>query len=184
VISVTTTKPLAAVRQLDVAIDLLFGDKDPLAIRTLTGAAHQIFSDLVESKDPGQSWRQKMIKDSGLTPEAATKVINGAQNFLKHGDRDPNGVLTFMEDENDHLIFFATIECGTARQRLSIRMQAFQIWYLASYPANIGHETEPVKKAKQAFPGLEDLGREERLARGAAFLRKLEEDEPGRFNNV
>lgn len=52
-------------------------------------------------------------------------------------------------------------------------MQAFQIWYLASYPEIIGHETEMVSKSQSAFPHLEALSREARLVRGAEFIAKL-----------
>jgi len=52
-------------------------------------------------------------------------------------------------------------------------MQAFQIWYLASYPEVIGHETELVRKSQLAFPDLGTLSRETRLIRGAKFIEQL-----------
>jgi hypothetical protein len=52
-------------------------------------------------------------------------------------------------------------------------MQAFQIWYLASYPEKIGSETEPVRTSRSAFPDLKRLTREERLAHGAEFVERL-----------
>lgn len=169
----TCTKPQAAIRQLDVAIALLFSDYDPLAIRTLAGAAHGILADLVEKQAPGGSWQSKAVEGSGLSKKAALEIINGAQNYLKHADRDPDSNLSFEEEENDHLIFFATLECGELEQPLSIDMQAFQIWYLASYPEVIGHETELVRKSQLAFPDLGTLSRETRLIRGAKFIEQL-----------
>ncbi|KAE8754962.1 hypothetical protein FSO04_36875 [Paraburkholderia madseniana] len=44
---ITVDKVEAATRQLDEAIELLFSDHDPLAIRTLAAAAHGLFADLV-----------------------------------------------------------------------------------------------------------------------------------------
>lgn len=170
---VTCTKPQAAIRQLDIAITLLFSDYDPLAIRTLAGAAHGILADLVERQAPGGSWREKAIEGSGLSRKAALDIINGAQNYLKHANRDPDSNLSFEEKENDHLIFFATLECGELAIPLSIDMQAFQIWYLASYPATIGHEAEMVSRSRSAFPDLETLSRKTRLVRGAEFIAKL-----------
>ena len=84
---VTCTKHQAAIRQIDVAIALLFSDYDPLAIRTLAGAAHGILADLVESQAPGGSWRSKAIEGSGLSKKVALEIINGVQNYLKHDDR-------------------------------------------------------------------------------------------------
>jgi hypothetical protein len=170
---VACTKPQAAIRQLDVAITLLFSDYDPLAIRTLAGAAHGILADLVEKQAPGGSWRSKAIEGSGLSKKAALDIMNGAQNYLKHANRDRDSNLSFEEEENDHLIFFATLECGELAQPLSIDMQAFQIWYLASYPEIIGHETQLVRKSQLAFPDLGSLSREVRLVRGAEFIEKL-----------
>ncbi len=170
---VTCTKPDSAVRQLDVAIGLLFTDGDPLAIRTLAGAAYGIFADLAEHQRLGSSWRTKLIEDSGLSKKEALKLINEAQNYLKHADKDPESTLSFDEEENDHLIFIASIECGGIGHRLSFSMQAFQIWYLAMYPEKIGHEVEPVKTAVKVFPNLAEKTRPDKLALGHEFLEQV-----------
>lgn len=165
---VTCTKFDAASRQLDGAIKLLFADYDPLVIRTLTAAAHGLFADLVEHKHPDGSWRSHVLQDSGLSK----KELNSTQNYLKHADRDPNTELSFDEEENDHLIFLATLECGELGGPLTLFMQAFQIWYLASYPEQLGTETEHVKKSRGELPSLEKLSREQRLSAGLAFLER------------
>ena len=108
----TCTKSQAATRQLDEAIILLFADHDLLAIRTLAAAAHGILADLVDQKKPNGSWRAKVIENSGLSNRDALTILNSAQNYLKHADRDPNAELSFDEEENDHVIFVATLECG------------------------------------------------------------------------
>jgi hypothetical protein len=161
------------VRQLDVAIGLLFTDGDPLAVRTLAGAAYGILADLAEDQKQGSSWRTKIIEDSGLSEKEAVRVLNAAQNYLKHADKDPNSSLAFEEEENDHLIFISSIECGGIGHRLSYSMQAFQIWYLALYPEKIGHETQPVATAKQAFPDLSTNERRAQLSLGHQFLERV-----------
>ena len=171
--NVTSNKYFAAIRQLDVAIELLFSDREPLAVRTLAAASHGLLSDLVESKRPGESWRKKLISDSGLPRKQAIEAINGASNFLKHADRDPEGNLAFDEEENDILIFIATIECGELGAPLSYSMQAFQIWYLACYPNKIGTQTQPVQKARAALPSLAGSSREIRLHKGLEFLAQV-----------
>ena len=108
---VACTKAQAAVRQLDVAITLLFADYDPLAIRTLAAAAHGILADLVEKRMPGGSWRSKVIANSGLSKKDVLTILHSAQNYLKHAERDPDSDLSFDEEENDHVIFVATLEC-------------------------------------------------------------------------
>ena len=170
--NVKCTKPQAATRQLDVAITLLFADYDPLAIRTVAAAAHGILSDLVERKRPGHSWRSRLIQASGLSKKDAVAVINAAQNYLKHADRDAESEFAFEEEENDHVIFFATLECGELGYPLSIDMQAFQIWYLAKYPETLGEEADPIRKARLAFPNVGYLTREESLRRGGEFVEQ------------
>jgi len=172
---VTSTKFDAASRQLDEAIALLFADHDPLAIRTLAAAAHGLFADLVEHKHPDGSWRSHVIQDSGLSKKDALAALNSTQNFLKHADRDSNAELSFDEEENDHVIFVATLECGELGGPLTSFMQAFQIWYLASYPEKLGTESEHVKRSQEALPGLEKLSREQRLSAGLTFLESVRE---------
>lgn len=167
---VTCTKFEAASRQLDEAIALFFADHDPLAVRTLAAAAHGLFADLVEHKHPSGSWRSHLIETSGLSKKEALEVINSAQNFLKHADRDPDAHLCFDEEENEHVIFTAALECGELGGPLTTAMQAFQIWYLARYPDKIGAESELVIKSRSAFPNLDELTRENQLAAGLSFL--------------
>jgi plasmid stabilization system protein ParE len=170
---ITVNKTEAATRQLDEAIELLFADHDPLAIRTLAAAAHGVFADLVEVSSPGESWRTRLIEESGLSKKDALASLNSAQNFLKHADRDPSAKLSFEEEENDDVIFIATIECGQLGQRLSFNMQVFQIWYLASYPEKLGSEVALVMTARAAFPELHTHPREMKLSLGREFLEKL-----------
>ena len=170
---VECTKPDAAVRQIDVAVGLLFTDSDPLAVQTLAGAAYCILADLAESQNKGSSWRTRIIEDSGLSKKDAVRVLNAAQNYLKHADQDASSSLSFEEEENDHLIFVASIECGALGHPLSFSMQAFQIWYLALYPDKIGHDTEPVQTSKKRFPALSTKSRRQQLTLGNEFLERV-----------
>ena len=170
---VTCTKPDAAVRQLDVAIALLFTDGDPLAVRTLAGAAYGLLADLGENQKLGSSWRAKLIEDSGLSRKEALHLLNAAQNYLKHADKDAGSTLSFDEEENDHLIFIASLECGGIGHGLSFSMQAYQIWYLAMYPEKIGHDVDPVQTARKVFPRLAETARPSQLALGHKFLEQV-----------
>jgi len=175
-VKVTCTKKEAAVRQIDVAIGLLFTDGDPLAIRTLAGAAQGILADLVENQNGGSSWRTRLIENSGLKKNVAIQVLQGAQNFLKHANRDPDSDLSFEEEENDHVLFVASLECCELSHQLSLSMQAFQIWYLALYSESIGHDSEQVLTSRKVFPGLASKPRCEQLLLGHAFLEQVMND--------
>jgi hypothetical protein len=114
-----------------------------------------------------------MIEDSGLSKKDALQVLNAAQNYLKHANRDAEATLFFDEEENDHLMFVASLECGSLDHTLSYSMQAFQIWYLALYPGKIGHETQPVQTSKRVFPDLCAKTRQEQLTLGHEFLERV-----------
>lgn len=172
IMKVNCTKAEAAVRQLDVAIALLFNDSDPLAIRTLSAASHGIFADLADTKNKGSSWRSKLIEDSGLSKNEAIRILNETQNYLKHADQDSTESLSFEEEENDHLIFVASLECGGLGYQLSPRMQAFQVWFLASHPEKLGKEQQITLNAIAAFPELTNLPRRQSLAHGKEFMLK------------
>jgi hypothetical protein len=100
-------------------------------------------------------------------------VLNSAENYLKHAGKDPEASLSFDEEENDHLIFVASIECGGLGHPLSFSMQAYQIWYLGLYPEKIGHDTEPVRIAKTVFPDLSAKDRPSQLTLGHQFLERV-----------
>ena len=104
-----------------------------------------------------------------LSKVAALGVINGAANFLKHADRDPDSILSFEEEENDDVMFVATLECAKLGHPLSHLMQVYQIWYLAAYPEKVGSLTEVVERSRAAMPGLNSLTRQDRLAAGRMY---------------
>ena len=170
---VTCTKRDAAVRQLDVAIGLLFTNGDPLAVRTLAGAAYGILADLAEDQERGSSWQTKIVEDSGLKKDEVLRVLHAAQNYLKHADRDPASSLAFDEQENDHFIFVASLECGGIGHPLSYSIQAFQVWYLALYPEKVGHDMQPVRTANRVFPNLCIKERPMQLKLGHEFLESV-----------
>lgn len=170
---VTCSKFEAGSRQLDEAIGLLFADHDPLAVRTLAAAAFGLFADLVEHSNPDESWRSRLIQDSGLDKKQALAVIHNAQNFLKHADRDPHAQLSFDEIENEELIFIATLDCGVLGGPLTTAMQAFQIWYLALNPGKLGADHDFTLRASSAFHELPIKSRKEQLAAGWDFLHLM-----------
>lgn len=170
---VTCSKFEASSRQLDEAIGLLLADHDPLAVRTLAAAAFGLFADLVEHSKPDESWRSRVIQDSGLDKKQALAVIHNAQNFLKHADRDPLAELSFEESENEELIFIATLDCGELGGPLTTTMQAFQIWYLALNPGKLGADHDLTLRASTAFQNLPTQSRKEQLAAGWDFLQLM-----------
>jgi hypothetical protein len=172
------TKSVAAVKQLDTAIQLFFEKRDPVSIRTLVSAAGRILSDLVEHKKPGESWRSHTVKSiPSLRPIDVYDILNSTPNFLKHADRDPSGEHILTETENDDLIFMATLECGEI-QATSLEMQVFQIWYMAAYPDRFFQDNIAAQDAKALFPTLALLERDAKIELGAQFYAEQKRDTP------
>lgn len=84
-----------AERQLSEAITLYFERRDPVAIHTLSAAAHQVIYDLALKK----GIKASLLKDGlYIRPEKKKEVsrkVAAAENFLKHADKDPDAVLEF-----------------------------------------------------------------------------------------
>jgi len=82
----------AARRQLETAIKLYFADGDEVSIHTLAAAAYSLIQDINEHRRG-----EPMLKDLHLLlPDALARefrrYVNRPENFLKHADKDPDGV--------------------------------------------------------------------------------------------
>jgi hypothetical protein len=88
------TKLEATDRQLREAIRLHFEGRDPISIHTLAGAACELAADLSTAAGHPDPFLE-LVKTERM--KEAKDLIRGPQNFLKHADRDPEGVLEFEE---------------------------------------------------------------------------------------
>lgn len=163
----------AAVRQVNTAIELFFEKRDSVSVCTLVCAANQLFSDLVEHKKNGESWRTAIVASNPkLKPAEIYNILNDTPNFLKHADRDPNAIQEFKEFENEERIFMATLECGEIHP-ISHNMQVFQIWYMAAYPEKFQEDICCAQDAQAILPDLTNLNRKAKINGGAAFFCKM-----------
>ena len=112
----------AANRQLDCAIDLFFSGGDPVCVHSLAGAASMLLSDLIETRDPGESWDRMAQADNDLSPSEYFEIVRNAQNFLKHAKHDSNAVLRLNERDTEGMIMIAVLN-SSQLQRLSIHQQ-------------------------------------------------------------
>jgi hypothetical protein len=102
-------KITSAKEQLIVAIRLFFEDASAPAVHTLTRAAHEILDALcVYRKFPGGVLRQGLMQY--IKPEYQNKVlkqVNEARNYFKHGDKDPEGILTWQPEVTEFFLWDA-----------------------------------------------------------------------------
>lgn len=96
----TLTKLDVSQRQLNEAIKLFFGERDPVSIYTLTSASHQILNDIITHE---QLVPDKIMfrKDAIFIKEDCRKEwikhLTEAKNFFKHADQDlKKGITTIL----------------------------------------------------------------------------------------
>lgn len=176
-------KEEVASRQLDTAIDLMFGGGDIVSVHTLASASSTIFADLLHAKGE-KAWRDEIVECFPGNEQEVRRVLREAQNFFKHADRDPDAVLEFDEVTNDETIIVATLEYGQIlrlnkndRKKLTTPMSAFQMWYFAKTPDLLLMSPEKMGKyfvdqAQKLFPDLKKYPRFHQLGLGAKAIKE------------
>ena len=174
--SLRTNKPDAARRQIDAAVRIFFDEEDELAVLTLAGAAFRIVRDLSEARGTGFVWTtwKGMIKP-GMEAEL-WGAFNKVPNFLKHANRDPDGVLDDVEDGLcvPMLIFAIWLYADLGFQRTP-EMVTFIVWCIA-FEQSKGLTAEGLSTEQRAvFENVakmgRGIGRAERFEVGRIALR-------------
>lgn len=172
-----------AVRQLDTAICLMFNGGDMVSVHTLACTSATILRDLLRASGE-TAWRDHIVNCYPGEEKEVIRVLNQAQNFFKHADKDPIEELEFEEVTNDETIIIATLEYGEllrignmSNQKLTTPMSVFQVWYFAKSPEILLNNSDDRGKkmaygSQKIFPDLKSYPRKEQLALGAEFLNK------------
>jgi len=139
----------AAKRQLDTAIIMFFEKKDPLAVHTLACAAYDMLRNLAGNKT---SQKLQTIKDNTVISANQKKdwqqELNNPQNFLKHADKDPNGILDFFPEITQ---YFLSDACNLYRHittDITNPMIIYTGWFFTKNPnfLNPGEKQTTYKK--------------------------------------
>lgn len=133
----------AAKRQLDTALNLYFKNGDPISIHTLTAASHQILMDL---------GAKSVIKDTALIRKGMEKeylaIVNRAENFFKHAQRDQKELLEFNSKETDFLLFDAVEMYMQIANEQPNDMAILRIWFKIQNPSIISDEIQKTLRDK------------------------------------
>lgn len=143
------TKIDAAESQLNTAIRLFFENRDHLSSYTLAIASREITDDLIESQY-NVLYRRELVRVGDplkvrlsyrehyrdfIKPEFypdALKLARKRQNFLKHADCDPDGIMKDLTAKELALaILFAVSNFHLLAQRLTAQMAVFSAWFRA-----------------------------------------------------
>lgn len=119
-----------ATEQIDAAIEIYFTTENCSAIHTLVAAAYNVLRDLAKHAGrPNLSVKSYFIET--LKPEERKEVIrfiNSHENFLKHADKDPDGLLTLNPELTELMLIDACRLLSEASIPESIPRQIFKIW--------------------------------------------------------
>ena len=131
----------AAKRQLDTAINLYFKNADPISIHTLTAAAHQILMDLAKLEGIKSIFKDTVLDIIVKDYEREyLSIISEAENFFKHAERDPRGLLKFNPEQTEFLLFDAVEMYIQVTKETPEDISIYRVWFLLKNPNIINNE--------------------------------------------
>jgi len=112
-LDISVSKIEAANSQLKTAIILYFNNGDPVSTHTLSAAGFNVLNDINNKSTEDYSTLRELFLDSLINKAKDTKSvitkIRAPENFFKHADNDPEGLLSFASSQTAYLIFDAVI---------------------------------------------------------------------------
>lgn len=126
----------AAGRQLATAAHLFMHDGDPVSVHTLTAAAYDIIRDVNKARGgAGMFTKDLMLSFVPVEQHRAVRQkLNKAQNFFKHANRDPEGVLKFRPFATVLLLFDASIKYHELTGATPTSVKVFHYWLFITHP--------------------------------------------------
>jgi hypothetical protein len=138
--SLKISKTDAAKRQLETAIRMWFFDGDPVSIHALGAAAHQLVHDLGKARgitavlrslpDIRQEYKKEMLR-----------AVAQDENFFKHADRDPDGLLDFKPITTTFFLMDAVLTYEALTGERPPILRAFQMWMMLQNPGLVKEES-------------------------------------------
>ena len=163
----------AAQRQIDTAIRLLFDNEDPVSIHTLAMAGFRILRDLAHKHNSNMN---RVVK-SRIKPVMEGKFWGTMQsfaNFLKHANKDPDGIIDDVHEEiNDAILFLTTIFYRDLGYQFTPEMLALHGWFSVIHPDVLSQISPDNFRDQLKATSIYLVGkpRKEQLAQGKEVLK-------------
>lgn len=154
---IKVSKMDAARRQLDMAIEMWFYDKDPISVHTLAAAAYQVIHDINQKKGGGADllYDSLVIKDEYRKEFA--DAIKAPGNFFKHADRDTEATVEFPLEASLLFFIFAIRGLHSLGERRSASAEVFLKWLEVHRPEWITAEFRDRLAKALTVEGLQKL---------------------------
>ncbi|HYE22526.1 MAG TPA: hypothetical protein VD998_02985 [Verrucomicrobiae bacterium] len=124
------SKTDAAKRQIEMAVKLFLRDQDPVSIHTLTSAAYNVLLDLKNKRKIDLV----VLKSTSFIKPGKEKeylaILNQAENFFKHADRDPDELLKFNPELTTYALSDAIRVYYVLTGESTPLMKAFNMWFM------------------------------------------------------
>ena len=154
----------AARRQLEMAIELYFLERDPVSIHTLAGAVYQLLSDLNKHRGGKPMVMEASFMKQYIVPGKEKLVmakLAEAENFFKHADRDPEKVIDFRPESNEHALWEACIKYVEMTGEQTHSMQAMNLWFQLQHPEVFKYEDWKKRYLMEGKAITRSIGRSE-----------------------
>ena len=149
-------------RQLEMAIELYFMDRDPVSIHTLVGAVYQLLVDLNKHRGGNPLLMEadslKGIVIPGKEKEVL-RMMNKAENFFKHADNDPQDVIDFNPESNEMVLWESSITYSKLAGEQTPTIQAMNFWFQVRHPDVFTYEQWRKDRLKDGQSFLHFLGK-------------------------
>jgi hypothetical protein len=126
-----------AKKQLETAIYLYFHYGDPISIHTLTAAAYNIVRDICKKTGLPPVLIKGLLID--LVKQEKKKefisILNKAENYFKHADKNHKDTLTFNPGQTELLIYDACSKYHELIGNYFPIFFLFQAWFLVNNPS-------------------------------------------------
>ena len=128
---ITLNKLEVARRQLETAIQMYFLGGEPVSTHTLATSALEVLSGLNNARK-GSPMLSDLECSGAIRPDQlklARSVFRGAQNFFKHADKDPEGVLDFNPEATAFYLHDAVEKYREMSKENPPVMRVFALWF-------------------------------------------------------
>lgn len=139
-----------AKRELEHAIRLFFLSGDPIIIHLNASSAQEVLRDLCRSKNISSfvNGMSEIIREDKR--KEVMKIFKKPYNFMKHADKDPDGIIEFNPTVNRITIWDCVDMYNHLTGEMTGLMQSYRGWFYASNPNFLLNKEDQLQYQKLA----------------------------------